>query len=53
MKKLLLIFLTTFLWSCSSDDSSSNNTVNYSFEIEFGGEIHKIQGNLSNDIFTP
>lgn len=52
MKKLLLIFLTTFLWSCSSDDSSSNNTVNYSFEIEFGGEIHKIQGNLSNSLFT-
>ena len=51
MKKLLLIFLTTFLWSCSSDDSSSNNTVNYSFEIEFGGEIHKIQGNLSNESF--
>jgi hypothetical protein len=53
MKKLLLIFFTTILWSCSSDDSSSNNIVNYSFEIEFGGEIHKIQGNLSNDIFTP
>ena len=53
MKKLLLIFFTTILWSCSSDDSSSNNTVNYSFEIEFGGEIHKIQGNLFNDIFTP
>ena len=53
MKKLLLIFFTTILWSCSSDDSTSNNTVNYSFEIEFGGEIHKIQGNLSNDIFTP
>ena len=52
MKKLLLIFLTTFLWSCSSDDSSSNNTVNYSFEIEFGGEIHKIQGNLSTSLFT-
>jgi len=52
MKKLLLIFLTTFLWSCSSDDSSSNNTVNYSFEIEFGGEIHKIQGILSTSLFT-
>ena len=41
-----------FLLSCTSDDSSSSNAVNYSFEIEFGGEIHKIQGNLANDIFT-
>lgn len=52
MKKLLFIFLMNFLLSCTSDDSSSSNAVNYSFEIEFGGEIHKIQGNLANDIFT-
>ena len=30
----------------------SNSSWWYSFEIEFGGEIHKIQGNLANDIFT-
>ena len=48
MKKLLLLS-TLLIFACSSDDSNDNNGNNvpegqYFFEIEIGGEVHRIQG---------
>ena len=46
MKKLILIS-ALLIFACSSDDSNDDNNVpdgQYFFEIEFAGEIHRIQG---------
>ena len=45
MKKLLLL-CSLFILSCSSDDNNGNNVPDgqYFFEIEIGGEVHRIQG---------
>lgn len=53
MKKLLLLFVLSFL-SCGNDDSNNYNDVpdgQYFFEIEFGDEVHRIQGN-NLEMFT-
>ena len=51
MKKLLVL-LVLFVFTCSGDGDSSNfNNISddqYFFEIEFAGEIHKVQGNTSD-----
>ena len=49
MKKLLLLS-ALFIFACSSDDSSDmndnlNGGNNYFFEIIFGGETHRVEGN--------
>ncbi|MDG1672649.1 MAG: hypothetical protein P8H64_02240 [Flavobacteriaceae bacterium] len=50
MKKLLLL-TALFVFACSSDDSSDTNDDNlnggnnYFFEIIFGGETHRVEGN--------
>ena len=46
MKKLLLLS-ALLIFACSSDDGSGNNVSNgqYFFEIEIGGEVHRVQGN--------
>lgn len=53
MKKLLYLFLAVTIISCGGDDDGNNtnnaSVVNYFFEIEIGGEIHKIQGQFEND----
>ena len=49
MKKLIYLFLTVLIFACSSDASidSSNNGVDYFFEVEFGGVVNRIKGNSS------
>ena len=40
-----------FFFGCTTDDNevdSNNQNIQYSFEIEFGGEIHKIAGGFSD-----
>ena len=49
MKKLLLLS-ALFIFACSSDDSSDmndnlNGGNNYFFEIIFGDETHRVEGN--------
>ena len=48
MKKLLYLFFATVILSCGTDDNGDNNSnsavLEYFFEIELAGEIHKIQG---------
>jgi hypothetical protein len=49
MKKLLHLFLAISFFGCGSgDDSSSSssapNNVPYFFEIEFGGEVYRVEG---------
>ena len=56
MKNLLYLFFAITLLGCSSnEDNFSNNPNNnsYFFEIEFGGEIHEIRGNTTEDNFNP
>jgi hypothetical protein len=46
MKKIIYTLLTILIFACSSDNE--NNDVpnsQYFFEIKFGGEVHRIQGN--------
>ena len=55
MKKLLHLFLAISFFGCGSgDDSSSNssapNNVPYFFEIEFGGEVYRVEGE-TNTLF--
>ena len=50
MKKLLYLFLTVFIVACSGEDnnnSNNSNNVDYFFEVEFGGVINRVQGNIS------
>ena len=54
MKKLIYLFLTVLIVGCSSDDSNNSNNnsnnsnnVDYFFEVEFGGVINRVQGNIS------
>ena len=48
IKKLLYFFLALLIVACSgdnpSDSNTSNNNVSYFFEIEFGGETHRVEG---------
>ena len=48
MKKLFLLS-ALLIFACSSDDSSNDNNLNgnnnYFFEIIFGDEIHRVEGN--------
>lgn len=50
MKKLLYLFFATVILSCGADDNGDNNSnsavLQYFFEIELAGEIHKIQGQV-------
>ena len=55
MKQLLLLS-ALLIFACSSDDSNDNNANNvpdgqYFFEIEIGGEVHRIQG-VNTEIAT-
>ena len=54
MKKLLYLFLTLLIVGCSGEDgnnsnnnSNNSNNVDYFFEVEFGGVINRVQGNIS------
>ena len=53
MKKLLYLFLTVLIVACSDEDGSNDgdnnnsNNVDYFFEVEFGGVINRVQGNIS------
>ena len=51
MKNLIYLFLTALIVACSgdnpSDSNTSNNNVSYFFEIEFGGETHRVEGSTS------
>ena len=54
MKKLLYLFLTVLIVGCSGEDSNNSNNnsnnsnnVDYFFEVEFGGVINRVQGNIS------
>ena len=56
MKKVIILFTALFIVACNSDDSSDINDNNvskgqYFFEIEIGGEVHRIQG-ISTEIYT-
>jgi hypothetical protein len=48
MKKLLLLS-ALLIFACSSDDEGNNDNLNgvnnYFFEIIFGGETHRVEGN--------
>ncbi|MEC7829604.1 MAG: hypothetical protein VYA74_01740 [Bacteroidota bacterium] len=50
----LFLVIILFIYSCGKDDSPSGTSVNgdvdYFFEVEFAGKIHKIQGNTSSVI---
>lgn len=52
MKKLLLL-TALLIFSCSDDESSTNNInidgFDYFFEIDLAGQIHRIQGNFASD----
>ena len=52
MKKLLLLS-ALFIFTCSDDESSTNNInidgFDYFFEIDLAGQIHRIQGNFASD----
>jgi hypothetical protein len=57
MKKLILILtITTILFSCSSDSNSSNNnnsftnSMDYEFTITVNGVVHKVKGNTTSGI---
>ena len=53
MRKLLLLY-ALLIFACSSSDDSSNNNISdgqYFFEIEFAGQIHRVQGTTS-EMFT-
>ena len=55
MKKLTYLFLSILIVACSSDDNSSNS-IDYFFEIEFGGVINRVEGNYSytlGDVILP
>ena len=57
MKKLLYLFFATVILSCGADDNGDNNSnssvLEYFFEIELAGEIHKIQGQVDqNDPYS-
>ena len=57
MKKLLYLFFATVILSCGADDNGDNNSnsavLEYFFEIELAGEIHKIQGQVDqNDLYS-
>ena len=57
MKKLLYLFFATVILSCGADDNGDNNSnsavLQYFFEIELAGEIHKIQGQVDqSDPYT-
>ena len=51
---IFLLSLILFIYSCGKDDSPSGTSVNgdvdYFFEVEFAGKMHKIQGNTSSVI---
>jgi hypothetical protein len=54
MKKLLYLFLTVLIVACSGEESNNSNNnsnnsnnVDYFFEVEFGGVINRVQGNIS------
>ena len=47
MKNFLYLFLALLTFACSSDDDSNSfnsSSVDYFFEIEFGGETHRVEG---------
>lgn len=52
IKNIQVIIVIIFVFfGCTSDDNevvSNNQNIQYSFEIEFGGEIHKIAGSVSD-----
>ena len=55
MKKLTYLFLALLIVACSSDDSNSNS-IDYFFEVEFGGVINRVEGNYSytlGDVILP
>ncbi len=55
MKKLIYLFLAILIVACSSDDSNSNS-IDYFFEVEFGGVINRVEGNYSytlGDVILP
>ena len=49
MKKLILLLFIPLVFACSSDsegnDDNLNGVNNYFFEIIFGGETHRVEGN--------
>ena len=49
MKKLTYLFLALIIVACSSDDEGGNNSnsIDYFFEVEFGGVINRVEGNYS------
>lgn len=48
MKKIIYTLLTILIFACSSDNENNDVTNSqYFFEIKFGGEVHRIQGNNS------
>lgn len=54
--KRILILTAVLIFACSSDESNDNNDNNvpngqYFFEIEIGGEVHRIQG-VNTEIAT-
>ena len=58
MKKLTYLFLALIIVACSSDDEGGNNSnsIDYFFEVEFGGVINRVEGNYSftlGDVILP
>ena len=58
MKKLTYLFLALLIVACSSDDEGGNNSnsIDYFFEVEFGGVINRVEGNYSytlGDVILP
>ena len=54
MKKLLHLFLAISFFGCGSGDdnsssSSAPNNVPYFFEIEFGGEVYRVEGETNSE----
>ena len=48
MKKVILLLFIPLVFTCSddsSDDSNSNGSVDFFFEIIFGDETHRVEGN--------
>ena len=57
MKKLTYLFLALLIVACSDDEGGNNsNSIDYFFEVEFGGVINRVEGNYSftlGDVILP
>ena len=49
MKKLTYLLLALIILACSDDNEGGNNSnsIDYFFEVEFGGVINRVEGNYS------